>query len=132
MIGTMEQSTEDSLGALSSVLDEIRSAHARSRSEIVARTGLSRGTVAQRVNELRAIGLVVENQVGPSTGGRPPRQISFRSDAAMFWSRISVRRASMLPSPISMGGSSVTVMSRPTSPPVPSSAFCASTSSSPS
>ena len=81
MIGTMEQSTEDSLGALSSVLDEIRSAHARSRSEIVARTGLSRGTVAQRVNELRAIGLVVENQVGPSTGGRPPRQISFRSDA---------------------------------------------------
>ena len=74
-------SAEDALDTLSSVLDEIRSARSRSRAELVARTGLSRGVVAQRVSELIDIGLVVEGDVGPSTGGRPPRHISFRADA---------------------------------------------------
>ncbi|MGH2381796.1 MAG: ROK family transcriptional regulator [Candidatus Limnocylindria bacterium] len=73
--------TEDVLETLSAVLDEIRSARSRSRAELVGRTGLSRGVVAQRVSELIEIGLVVEGGVGPSTGGRPPRQISFRADA---------------------------------------------------
>lgn len=72
---------EESLDTLSAVLDEIRSARSRSRAEIGARTGLSRGVVAQRVNELIASGLVLEGDVGPSTGGRPPRQVSFRADA---------------------------------------------------
>lgn len=63
-------SAEDALDTLSSVLDEIRSARSRSRAELVARTGLSRGVVAQRVSELIEIGLVVEGDVGPSTGGR--------------------------------------------------------------
>ena len=74
-------SAEDALDSLSSVLDEIRSARSRSRAELVARTGRSRGVVAQRVSELINIGLVVEGDVGPSTGGRPPRHISFRADA---------------------------------------------------
>ena len=72
---------EDALDTLSPILDEIRSARSRSRSELVARTGLSRGVVAQRVAELIEIGLVMEGAVGPSTGGRPPRQISFRARA---------------------------------------------------
>jgi glucokinase-like ROK family protein len=72
---------EDALDTLTSVLDEIRSARSRSRSELVARTGLSRGIVAQRVSELIDLGLVVEGEFGPSTGGRPPRQITFRADA---------------------------------------------------
>jgi len=72
---------EDALDALSSVLDEVRSARSLSRSELVARTGLSRGVVAQRVSELIEIGLVVEGEFGPSTGGRPPRQVTFRADA---------------------------------------------------
>ncbi len=72
---------EEALDTLSSVLDEIRSARSRSRAEIAARTGLSRGVVAQRVSELIGAGLVVEGDYGPSTGGRPPRQISFRADA---------------------------------------------------
>ncbi|MDQ4035210.1 MAG: ROK family protein, partial [Chloroflexota bacterium] len=59
----------------------IRSARSRSRAELVARTGLSRGIVSQRVNELIGVGLVVEGPFGPSTGGRPPRQITFRADA---------------------------------------------------
>lgn len=67
--------------AFVAVLDAIRHARARSRAELVERTGLSRGVVAQRVSELLALGLVVEGEVGPSTGGRPPRHITFRSDA---------------------------------------------------
>ena len=43
--------------------------------------GLGRAIVAQRVGELLERGLVVEGDVGPSTGGRPPRQLSFRSSA---------------------------------------------------
>ncbi len=72
---------EETLDALVSVLDEIRQARSRSRSEIVGRTGLSRGIVAQRVADLIELGLVEEGPFGPSTGGRPPRQITFRADA---------------------------------------------------
>ena len=71
----------ESLDALGSILDEIRQARSRSRAELVARTGLSRGVVAQRVAELIELGLVVDDELGPSTGGRPPRQMSFRADA---------------------------------------------------
>ncbi|MGH2428471.1 MAG: ROK family protein [Candidatus Limnocylindria bacterium] len=76
-----ESRSEEALEALVSVLDEIRYARSRSRAELVARTGLSRGIVAQRVSELMDLGLVVEGEFGPSTGGRPPRQITFRADA---------------------------------------------------
>ncbi len=72
---------DDALDALVSVLDEIRLGRSRSRAELVDRTGLGRGVVAQRVGELLERGLVVEGDVGRSTGGRPPRQLSFRSDA---------------------------------------------------
>ena len=72
---------EDALDALVSVLEEVRHARASSRSEIAARTGLSRGIVAQRVAELIELGLVMEGSFGPSTGGRPPRHITFRADA---------------------------------------------------
>jgi len=71
----------DALDALVMVLDEIRLGRSRSRSELVDSTGLGRGVVAQRVGELLDRGLVVEGDVGPSTGGRPPRQLSFRGDA---------------------------------------------------
>ena len=71
----------ESLDALVSILDEIRQARSRSRAELVTRTGLSRGVVAQRVAELIELGLVVDDELGPSTGGRPPRQMSFRADA---------------------------------------------------
>lgn len=72
---------DDALDDLVSILDEIRSARSSSRSELVTRTGLGRGIVAQRVSELIEIGLVVEGEIGPSTGGRPPRQMTFRADA---------------------------------------------------
>jgi glucokinase-like ROK family protein len=69
------------LDALVVVLDEVRLGRSRSRSELVARTGLGRAIVAQRVGELLERGLVIEGDVGPSTGGRPPRQLSFRAGA---------------------------------------------------
>ncbi len=72
---------DEALDALVVVLDEIRLGRSRSRSELVARTGLGRAIVAQRVGELVERGLIVEGDVGPSTGGRPPRQLTFRADA---------------------------------------------------
>ena len=71
---------DEALDALVTVLDEIRLGHSSSRSELVARTGLGRAIVAQRVGELIERGLVAEGDVGPSTGGRPPRQLTFRAD----------------------------------------------------
>jgi glucokinase-like ROK family protein len=72
---------DEALDALVLVLDEIRLGRSRSRSELVERTGLGRAIVAQRVGELIERGLVVEGDVGPSTGGRPPRQLTFRAGA---------------------------------------------------
>lgn len=72
---------DESLNALVTILDEIRLGGSRSRAELVARTGLTRAIVAQRVGELLALGLVTEGEMGPSTGGRPPRRITFRADA---------------------------------------------------
>lgn len=73
--------TGDAIDALALVLDDIRQSGSLSRPDLVARTGLSRGAVAQRITELLDAGLVVEAKTGPSTGGRPPRRISFRADA---------------------------------------------------
>jgi glucokinase-like ROK family protein len=72
---------DEALDALVLVLDEIRLGRSRSRSELVERTGLGRAIVAQRVGELIERGLVVEGDPGPSTGGRPARQLTFRAAA---------------------------------------------------
>ena len=72
---------DEVLDALVTVLDEVRLGRSRSRSELVTRTGLGRAIVARRVQELIDRGLVSEGDVGPSTGGRPPRQLAFCADA---------------------------------------------------
>jgi glucokinase-like ROK family protein len=69
------------LDALVAVLNHVRERGIRSRSEIIRSTGLTRAVVAQRVSELLARGLLVEDSLGPSTGGRAPRQLRFSSDA---------------------------------------------------
>ena len=71
---------DEALDALVTVLDEIRFGRSRSRSELVERTGLGRAIVAQSVGELIERGIVTEGEVGPSTGGRPPRRLTFRAD----------------------------------------------------
>ncbi len=72
---------DETLDALVAVLDQVRLGRSRSRSEVADRTGLSRAIVAARLAELLDRGLVVEGEPGPSTGGRPPRQLTFRGDA---------------------------------------------------
>jgi glucokinase-like ROK family protein len=63
------------------VLNAVRIGGASSRQEVASQTGLGRAAVAQRVSDLVDIGLITETGVGPSTGGRPPRHLSFRTDA---------------------------------------------------
>ncbi len=72
---------EEVLDGLVAVLDEIRLGRSRSRPELIARTGLGRAIVARRVEDLIERGLVAEGVPGPSTGGRPARQLTFRGDA---------------------------------------------------
>jgi glucokinase-like ROK family protein len=72
---------DEVLDDLVTVLDEIRLGRSRSRSELVERTGLGRAIVARRVGELLDRGLISEGPVGPSTGGRPPRQLAFKATA---------------------------------------------------
>src|ERR687889_2074781 len=59
------------------VLDLIRHDRASTRGEVQEVTGLSRMTVAQRVDALLAAGLVVEGPAAASTGGRRPRRLRF-------------------------------------------------------
>jgi len=62
---------------LTDVLDAIRRGRSGSRVDVSRQTGLSRTVVAQRIGELIERGLVTETGIGPSTGGRPPRQLRF-------------------------------------------------------
>ena len=71
----------DQLDTLVSVLDLIRSGTARTRPALGRATGLGRAVVTQRVAQLLESGLVVDGALGPSTGGRAPRELRFRADA---------------------------------------------------
>src|SRR4051794_41986642 len=54
----------------------IRDGRARTHAELVALTGLSRSTVAQRVDSLLTRRLVVPAEPGASRGGRAPQNLS--------------------------------------------------------
>ena len=62
------------------VLNLIRHGRASTRGEILAVTGLSRMTVAQRVDALLSSGLVREGAAERHTGGRRPRALEFNVD----------------------------------------------------
>ncbi len=62
---------------LSVILDLIRTRRALTRPELGRVSGLGRTVVTQRVAELIGFGMVEEGRLGPSTGGRAPRQLSF-------------------------------------------------------
>jgi len=66
---------------LAAVLDAIRRAEGITQPILVDRVGLGRSVVAQRVAELESVGLVASTGLGPSTGGRAPRQLALRADA---------------------------------------------------
>jgi glucokinase-like ROK family protein len=71
----------DQLDTLVSVLDTVRAGHARTRPELGRRSGLGRTVITQRVQQLIDCGLLEEGALGPSSGGRAPRELRFRADA---------------------------------------------------
>jgi glucokinase-like ROK family protein len=73
--------SSDQLDTLVAVLDLLRSGAARTRPELSRVSGLGRAVVTQRVVQLLESGLVVDGALGPSTGGRAPRELQFRSEA---------------------------------------------------
>lgn len=66
---------------LATVLDLVRSGRARTRPEIGREAGLARNVVTDRVELLTNVGLIVEGDLGLSTGGRAPRELRFRAEA---------------------------------------------------
>ncbi len=54
-----------------------------SRTDLARHTGLSRATIAILITELLRVGLVEEIGLGQSSGGRPPKLLRFRPDAAV-------------------------------------------------
>lgn len=65
------------------LLDLVRRRKAVTRAQLAAATGLARSTVAQRVDQLMAAGLIEEVGEAPSTGGRPPAMLGFNSEAGV-------------------------------------------------
>jgi glucokinase-like ROK family protein len=65
-----------------SLLDLLRARGSATRAELVDETGWARTVVTQRLAELMDIGLVSEAGTAPSTGGRAPREVRFRREAA--------------------------------------------------
>ena len=65
------------------LLSLIREGVAVTRADLARHTGLSRSTVAHRVDALIAAGLLVEAGGSPSTGGRPPTVLAFNHEAGV-------------------------------------------------
>lgn len=66
------------------ILALIRSGEAATRAQIMKVTGLSRSTVAQRLDALTAHGYIVPAATENSTGGRPPSAFQINRDAGVM------------------------------------------------
>jgi predicted NBD/HSP70 family sugar kinase len=65
------------------ILELIRHGRATTRGDVLEVTGLSRMTVAQRLDALLTAGMIVEGETGEATGGRRRRSLVFNS--AQSW-----------------------------------------------
>lgn len=72
---------DEIIASLVAVLDLARREGPVTRPEVIRRTGLGRGVIAQRVEELIGHGLLVESGLAPSSGGRQPRTVQFNAAA---------------------------------------------------
>jgi glucokinase-like ROK family protein len=63
------------------ILDYIRRHGPCTRGALAEEIGLSRAVITQRLAALASYGLIAEDGVGPSTGGRAPRRLRFCADA---------------------------------------------------
>ncbi|MGH1549624.1 ROK family protein [Leifsonia poae] len=74
----------DEVTSLLRIVNLVRTGEADTRPEIGRVTGLGRGVVTQRVEAAIEMGFLAEGDVGPSSGGRAPRTLRFRSDQAVI------------------------------------------------
>ncbi|MFD1505541.1 ROK family transcriptional regulator [Georgenia yuyongxinii] len=75
--------TEPRPNAAGAIFQLLRDGAPRTRADLAAVTGLARSTVAARVDELLATGLVAPTGEAASTGGRPPATFAFRPEARL-------------------------------------------------
>ena len=75
------RSSSTGLDSLALVLNLVRSGRAQTRQDLERISGLGRTVVADRVGTLLELGLFTEEGLGPSTGGRSPRQVRFNPGA---------------------------------------------------
>lgn len=64
-------------------LEQIRYGRARTRADLITRTGISRTTVGTRLEELERAGLITQRS-GSSTGGRPAATFTIRAEAGVL------------------------------------------------
>lgn len=69
------------LSTAGGLLQLLRDGQPRTRAELAALTGLSRPTVAQRIDQLLDLRLIAPVEDAVSTGGRPSSQVAFNSSA---------------------------------------------------
>jgi predicted NBD/HSP70 family sugar kinase len=70
----------DEVTSLLRIVNMVRAGVASTRPEIGRITGLGRGVVTQRVDHAIQMGYLEDGEFGPSSGGRAPRTLRFRSD----------------------------------------------------
>lgn len=70
----------DEVTSLLRIVNLVRLQEAATRPEIGKVTGLGRGVVAQRVDQAIEMGFLEDAEFGPSSGGRAPRTLRFRSE----------------------------------------------------
>lgn len=70
----------DEVTSLLRIVNMVRTGEATTRPEIGRVTGLGRGVVTQRVEQAIEMGYLEDGEFGPSSGGRAPRTLRFRSE----------------------------------------------------
>src|SRR3954469_13089471 len=61
----------------------LRDAQPRTRAQLASQLGLSRATVALRIDRLMEMGLIAPTNGAPSSRGRPPSQFAFNPMARL-------------------------------------------------
>lgn len=74
----------DEVTSLLRIVNMVRTGDATTRPDIGRVTGLGRGVVAQRVDQAIEMGFLGDGEYGPSSGGRAPRTLRFRSERGMI------------------------------------------------
>lgn len=74
----------DEVTSLLRIVNMVRDGEASTRPEIGRVTGLGRGVVTQRVDQAIEMGFLEDGAFGPSSGGRAPRTLRFRSGRGLI------------------------------------------------